>query len=532
MSLEPSALAKSGSDLMAAALLLDARNVCKDFPGVRALDSVELQVRTGEVHALLGENGAGKSTLLKILSGALRWDRGEAALSGAMLDPSETPRERQRLGLISIYQEFNLLPFMSIAENLYLGREPQRRGIIDWPTMYGNARALLESLGLSVDPRREVRHLSVAHQQMVEIGRAVAQQAKLIVMDEPTAALSGREVEILHAVIRELKARAVSFIYVTHRLDEVKMVCDTFTVLRDGRYVARGEVRPTQISDLVRLMVGRDVEFSKRSRARAPGQTVLAVKGISRACESSGRHAAALNDLSIEVKSGEILGFAGLVGAGRTELARIIFGADPCDHGLLYINGLEMNPLRSPKEAIRAGIALVPEDRKQQGCFLEQSVSQNLTLPSLKRIARWRIFINATKERQLVEKYRTALRIKMASAAVAVGTLSGGNQQKVLLARCMALQPKVLIVDEPTRGIDVGAKAEVHQLLFDMAQSGIALIIISSEMPEVIALSDRIIVFREGCISGFLDADDATEQNLMELMATPTGGGSLRNAAV
>jgi inositol transport system ATP-binding protein len=525
-------LAKSGSGLMSAAILLDVRDVCKQFPGVRALDAVELQVAPQEVHALLGENGAGKSTLLKILSGALRADRGEATLDGIRLEASETPRDRQRLGLITIYQEFNLLPFMSIAENLYLGREPTRRGIIDWPALYENARALLASLGMSVDPRREVRHLSVADQQMVEIGRAVAQKAKLIVMDEPTAALSGREVDILHTVIRELKTRGVSFIYVTHRLDEVKRICDSFTVLRDGRYVARGEVQGVEIRDLVRLMVGRDVEFSRRARAANPGDTVLAVKGISRARESSGRHAIALRDLSIDVRAGEIVGFAGLVGAGRTELARIIFGADRCDGGVLYVNGLEMRPLRSPQEAIRAGMALVPEDRKQQGCFLDQSISQNMTLPSLKRIARWGIFVDEVKERRLVDQYRSALRIKMANSAVAVGTLSGGNQQKVLLARCMALQPKVLIVDEPTRGIDIGSKAEVHQLLFDMAQSGIAVIVISSEMPEVLALSDRIIVFREGCISGILDSPDATESNLMELMAISTTAGAPRMTAV
>ena len=517
---------------MSAAILLDVRDVCKQFPGVRALDGVELQVAAQEVHALLGENGAGKSTLLKILSGALRADRGEATLDGIRLEPGQSPRDRQRLGLITIYQEFNLLPFMSIAENLYLGREPTRYGIIDWAALYENARALLADLGLSVDPRREVRHLSVAHQQMVEIGRAVAQKAKLIVMDEPTAALSGREVEILHTVMQGLKTRGVSFIYVTHRLDEVKRVCDGFTVLRDGRYVACGEVRGVEIRDLVRLMVGRDVEFSKRSRTAAPGETVLAVKGISRARESSGRHAIELKDLSIEVKAGEIVGFAGLVGAGRTELARIIFGADRCDDGVLYVNGLEMSPLRSPQEAIRAGMALVPEDRKQQGCFLDQSISQNMTLPSLKRIARWRIFVDEVKERQLVDHYRSALRIKMANSAVAVGTLSGGNQQKVLLARCMALQPKLLIVDEPTRGIDIGSKAEVHQLLFDMARSGIAVIVISSEMPEVLALSDRIIVFREGCISGLLDCRDATESNLMELMAISTAAGAQRVAAV
>jgi inositol transport system ATP-binding protein len=525
-------LAKSGSGPMSAAILLDVRDVCKQFPGVRALDGVGLQVAAQEVHALLGENGAGKSTLLKILSGALRADRGEATLEGIRLEASDSPRDRQRLGLITIYQEFNLLPFMSIAENLYLGREPTRRGIIDWPALYENARVLLAGLGLSVDPRREVRHLSVAHQQMVEIGRAVAQQAKLIVMDEPTAALSGREVEILHTVIRELKARGVSFIYVTHRLDEVKQVCDRFTVLRDGKYVASGEMQGVEIPDLVRLMVGRDVEFSRRARTANPGETVLAVKGVSRARESSGRHAIALVDLSVEVKAGEIVGFAGLVGAGRTELARIIFGADRCDAGALYVNGLEMSPMRSPQEAIRAGIALVPEDRKQHACFLDQSISQNMTLPSLKRIARWGIFVDDAKERQLVDQYRSALSIKMASSAVAVGTLSGGNQQKVLLARCMALQPKVLIVDEPTRGIDIGSKAEVHQLLVDLAQSGIAVIVISSEMPEVLALSDRIIVFREGSISGVLNARDATESNLMELMAISTAAGTQRQAPV
>ena len=504
---------------MQPAPLLEVRKICKQFPGVRALDSVDLQVQSGEVHALLGENGAGKSTLLKILAGALRADQGEAVLQGATLDAQDTPRDRQRLGLITIYQEFNLLPFMSIAENLFLGREPRRRGFIDWAALHEKSRALLASLGLNVDPRREVRHLSVAHQQMVEIGRAVAQQAKLIIMDEPTAALSGREVDILHTVIRGLKARGVSFIYVTHRLDEVKQVCDGFTVLRDGRFVARGDVATVEIRDLIRLMVGREVEFAPLARRAPPGAPMLEVKGISRALDAGHRHAMALQDLSFEVRAGEIVGFAGLVGAGRTELARIIFGADHCDAGVIYLDGKALRPLRSPHDAIRAGVALVPEDRKQQGCFFEQSISQNMTLPSLTRLARWRIFVNEAEERKLIGKYRTALRIKMSNSAAAIGTLSGGNQQKVLLARCMALAPKVLIVDEPTRGIDIGAKAEVHQLLSDMAQSGIALIVISSEMPEVLALSDRIVVFREGCISGTLEAADATEHKLMQLMA-------------
>jgi inositol transport system ATP-binding protein len=517
---------------MSGAILLDVRGICKQFPGVRALDGVDLQVRAGEVHALLGENGAGKSTLLKILSGALRATQGEATFEGATLEAGDSPRERRRLGLVTIYQEFNLLPFMSIAENLYLGQEPRRFGFIDWQTMHENAKALLASLGLEVDPRREVRHLSVAHQQMIEIGRAVARQAKLIIMDEPTAALGAREVEILHAVIRGLKMRGVSFIYVTHRLDEVKMICDAFTVLRDGRYVASGDVKTAQVRDLVRLMVGRDVEFARRSRVQPPGETVLAVKGISRAREAGGRHAMALKDLSIDVRAGEIVGFAGLVGAGRTELARIIFGADRCDRGAFYLNGTEVKPLKSPKQAIRAGIALVPEDRKQQGCFLDQSITQNMTLPSLKRISRFGLFVNETQERRLVEEYRHALKIKMSRASAAVGTLSGGNQQKILLARCMALRPKVLIVDEPTRGIDIGAKTEVHQLLFEMAQSGIAMIVISSEMPEVLALSDRIVVFREGGICGMLNAEDATENGLMELMTVAPAGDAARGRVI
>jgi inositol transport system ATP-binding protein len=504
---------------MTSDILLDVQGVQKQFPGVRALDAVHLQVRAGEVHALLGENGAGKSTLLKILAGAQSADQGTVIFDGAVLNPAGTPRDRQELGLITIYQEFNLLPFMSIAENLYLGREPKRHGLIDWAKMFADSRKLLSSIGLDVDPRREVRHLSVAHQQMVEIGRAIAQQAKLIVMDEPTAALSGREVDILQSVIRDLKSRGVGFIYVTHRLDEVKIICDRFTVLRDGRFIACGDVKKVAVRDLVNLMVGRDIEFTRLPRAKPLGDTVLAVKGISRARDSTGRHATALEDLSVEVRAGEIVGFAGLVGSGRTELARIIFGADRCDEGVLYVDGVGMRPLRSPREAIQSGLALVPEDRKQQGCFLEQSVRQNMTLPSLPRIGRWRIFVDESKERALVEQYRLALRIKMPNHGAAIGNLSGGNQQKVLLARCMALHPKVLIVDEPTRGIDIGAKAEVHQLLSDMAQSGVALIIISSEMPEVLALSDRIAVFREGRISGILAAQDASESKLMDLMA-------------
>jgi inositol transport system ATP-binding protein len=522
-------LAKSLSDHMAVEFLLNVEGIHKRFPGVKALDGAQLHVQSGEVHALLGENGAGKSTLLKILSGAEVADEGRAVFNRIELKSGDSPRDRQRLGLVTIYQEFNLLPYMSIAENLHLGREITRRGLIDWARMHDESRRVLSSIGLQVDPRCEVRNLSVAHQQMVEIARALMQQARLIVMDEPTSALSAREVDILHAVMGELKGKGVAFIYVTHRLDEVKTVCDRFTILRDGRFVASGDVGDAQVSDLVKRMVGRDVEFARLTRSSPPGKPVLAIKGVSRARNLSLHHAAQLRDLSLEVKAGEILGFAGLIGAGRTELARIIFGAATCDEGVFYMNGREVSPLRSPREAIRAGISLVPEDRKQQGCFLDLPVGWNMTLPSLPQLARCKVFVNEREERALVERFRLALKIKMPSSATRIRNLSGGNQQKVLLARCMALRPRLLIVDEPTRGIDVGAKAEVHQLLSEMARSGIALIVISSEMPEVLALSDRIAVFKEGCISGFLDAKDATEARLMHLMAIadPTAGGAV-----
>jgi inositol transport system ATP-binding protein len=496
--------------------VLEVRDLHKQFPGVKALDGVQLRVDRGEVHALLGENGAGKSTLLKILSGAQAADQGECLFDGHPLDPADTPLARQQLGLVTIYQEFNLLPFMSVAENLYIGREPTRRGLVDWKRMRADAGVVLSSLGLDVDPAQEVRWLSVAQQQMVEIARAMTQSAKLIIMDEPTAALSGREVEVLHGVIRNLKRSGVSLVYVTHRLSEVKKICDSFTVLRDGRFVTRGAISETDVGGLVRFMVGRDVEFVRRARQAPIGAAVLSVKGICADRDASGRRATALHDVSLE-------------GAGRTELARILFGADRCERGILYLSGRELRPLSSPAEAIAAGLALVPEDRKQQGCFLEQSVYQNLTLPSLPRISFWRVFVNERRERELVEHYRQALGIRMAGPHVAIGTLSGGNQQKVLLARCMALNPKVLIVDEPTRGIDVGAKAEVHHLLCEMAGRGVAVIVISSELPEVMALSDRIVVFREGRVTGVLAAQDANEAALMDLMAV--GDAGARQAA-
>ena len=499
--------------------LLDIADITKRFPGVIALDGARLSVEAGEVHALLGENGAGKSTLLKILSGAQPCDSGRLSFAGAELDPRDTPMRRQDAGIVTIYQEFNLQPFLSVAENMYLGREPLRLGLIDWARLRREARGVLESLGLDLDPDTEVRRLSVAEQQMVEIARAMTLNARLIIMDEPTAALSNREVDILHRIIRTLKERRVAVIYVTHRLREVKTICDGYTVLRDGRFVATGRVADIEIDGMVRLMVGRDVVFLKRPSHKTPGEVALKLEGIGRKRGSNEARGTTLKDIGFEVRAGEIVGLAGLVGAGRTELARIIFGAEGKDSGAIWLDGKAMK-VTSPCDALAAGIALVPEDRKQQGCFLGHSIRHNLSLPSLGRLTRWGIFVDEGAEKRLVEDYRQKLNIRMANDGVAIGTLSGGNQQKVLLARCMALSPRVLIVDEPTRGIDVGAKADVHQVLFDLATAGVAVIVISSELPEVMAVSDRIVVFREGRVTGVLENNGVDEETLMGLMTS------------
>ncbi|MFH0133908.1 sugar ABC transporter ATP-binding protein [Variovorax sp. VaC1] len=498
--------------------LLSVRGVRKSFPGVKALDGVHLDIAPGEVHALLGENGAGKSTLLKILAGAQPADEGTLHFEGRALLPTDTPIQRQRMGIVTIYQEFNLLPALSVAENMYIGREPLRHGLIDWPRMYARAQEVLTDLKVDLDPRAEVRTLSVAKQQMVEIAKAMTVQARLIIMDEPTAALSGREVGQLLDIIRDLRSRGIGIIYVSHKLNEVKTICDRYTVFRDGRYVTTGTVADASVNDLVRQMVGRDVAGVKRQATNTLGEVVLRVEGVTRLKAVSGTSATSLLNMSVHVRAGEIVGFAGLVGAGRTEMARVIFGADPCDSGTVRLRDALVT-LRSPRDGIDAGIVLVPEDRKQQGCFLSHSIRQNMTLPSLGRLSKMRWFVDEAAETRLIEEYRRKLSIKMSSDKVTIGTLSGGNQQKVLLARSMALNPKVLIVDEPTRGIDVGAKAEVHQVLFDMAAQGVAVIVISSELPEVMAVSDRIVTFMNGVITGSTPGGEATEEQLMRLMA-------------
>ena len=489
----------------------------KRFPGVQALDNVGLEVLPGEIHALLGENGAGKSTLLKILSGAQQPDSGTIEFGGQRVTMA-SPHDAQRRGIVTIYQEFTLAPNMTIAENVFIGREPGLGVFVNWRKMAEETRAITTKLGLQLRPMSIVRNLNVAEQQMVEIARALSMKSRLIVMDEPTSALSSTEVAKLFRIIRDLKAQGLSIIFVTHRIEEVMQICDRYTVLRDGRLVGSGFIADTTVDGIIRLMVGRQVTalFARRERT-VVGDVALSIEGLTRRGNAQDRNATVLADVGFEVRRGEILGIAGLVGAGRTEMSRAVFGADPFDAGRVIVDGREVH-IRSPKDAIRHGIGLVPEDRKKQALFLALAVRINLSMAAHKRIKRWGVFIDEAAERAMVEEFRKKLNIRMASPEQLIANLSGGNQQKVTLARWLALRPKVLIVDEPTRGIDIGAKVEVHQLLFEMARSGIAVIAISSELPEVLAISDRIVTMREGHVTGEIKSEDANEEILMSMM--------------
>ena len=507
--------------------LLRMSLIRKKFPGVQALDDAGLEVQPGEIHALLGENGAGKSTLIKILAGAPQPDSGTIELGGETV-VMVSPHDAQRRGIATIYQEFTLAPNMTIAENVFIGREPGPNVFVDWRKMASDTRAITERLGLGLQPLAIVRGLSVAEQQMVEIARALSMKSRLIVMDEPTSALSSAEVDKLFRIARELKAQGLSIIFVTHRLEEVMQICDRYTVLRDGRLVGNGAIADITIDGIIRLMVGREVKALFAHRDREVGNdVVLRVEGLNRLGNARDQSATVLADVGFEVRQGEILGVAGLVGAGRTEMARSVFGADRFDSGRIMIDGRTIR-IRSPKDAIRHGIGLVPEDRKQQALFLALAVRMNLSMASHRQILRWGVFIDEIAERAMVEEFRQKLNIRMASPEQLIASLSGGNQQKVTLARWLALRPKVLIVDEPTRGIDVGAKVEVHNLLFEMAQSSIAIVAISSELPEVLTISDRIITMREGRVTGQVKREDATEERLMSMM-TLTAKNTERN---
>jgi inositol transport system ATP-binding protein len=498
--------------------LLQVSGLTKRFPGVTALDGVSFAVGTGEIHGLLGENGAGKSTLLKIISGAQEPDAGTILWDGQPTTVG-SPQAAQAMGVVTIYQEFNLVPTLSVAENIYLGREPLRFGrLIDWPRLRADAAAITGRVGLQIDPETPVAELSVAEQQMVEIARALSVRARLIIMDEPTSALSEAEVTRLLSIMRNLRREGVSIMFVTHRLEEAMAICDRVTILRDGKLAAVRDREGLTTAAIIELMVGRVAsDLYRRPQVRHAGGPVrLAARGLrtGAGARAQGTH---LHGIDLEVRAGEILGIAGLVGAGRTELARAIFGADPLLEGSIEVDGRPVT-IRSPVDAIRHGIGLVPEDRKQQALFLQQAIRRNFSVASLDRFLRAGLFVDERREEKALEGFRASLKVRMASPDHAVANLSGGNQQKIVLARWLSLNPKVLIVDEPTRGIDVAAKAEVHELLDELAGRGIAVIAISSELPEILAIADRIVTMREGRITGEVAPAEATQERLMALM--------------
>ncbi len=487
---------------------LEMIGIQKSYPGVRALKGVNLSVESGEVHALVGENGAGKSTLMKILAGAERLDSGEIRLDGKPVTISD-PIRAQELGIRMIYQEFNLVPQLSAAENIFLGREPvhPKTGFVSWKKMRHAAAGILQKLNASFDVRLPVSALSVAEQQMVEIARALSQNARLIVMDEPSATLTEHELANLFRTIRELSASGVAVIYISHRLDEIFQICQRVTVLRDGAWIATEPLAGLSKEQIVRMMVGREIgqEFPKETTPR--GEVLLELKNV-----TSGKR---LKNISLKVHGGEIVGIAGLVGSGRTELAKTILGAYPVDSGELFWQG-KPKLLRSPRQAIETGIALIPEDRKREGLVLALSVRQNATLSGLKKFLKWG-FIRHKRETEAVTRTIRDLRIKTPSPEQQVQHLSGGNQQKVVLAKGLLTDSQLLIFDEPTRGIDVGAKQEIYQLMNRLVKKGMGILMISSELPEVLGMSDRILVMHEGKIQGELSREEATQEKIMTL---------------
>lgn len=484
--------------------LLAARGVSKTFPGVIALDDVSLTVVAGEVNALVGENGAGKSTLIKLMSGFYAPDGGGIDVGGRPLDP--TPSAAHRAGVATIHQESHLVPNMTVAENILLGHWPTRMGLIDSRAQMQIARAAIARVAPGLSPDTLARRLTPAEGQLVEIARAISEQSRVLIMDEPTTSLSGREIDQLFAVVRELKAEGMGIVFVSHWLEEVFAIADRITVLRDGRLVGTEPAATLDAPAVIRMMVGRGVTEVTSSQ-RPMGETVLKVTNLSRA--------GVVENVSLQVRSGEILTLAGLVGAGRSELANCIFGVDPYEGGTVELAG-QVIPPGDTTAAIDGGMGLVPEDRRQQGLITNLSVRINATLAVLDRIAPGGI-LSPEREAAALSMATRSVAVKMASAEVPISTLSGGNQQKVVIGRWLARGPKLLILDEPTKGIDIGAKAEISQIILRLAEEGTAILLISSEMPEVLALSDRVLVMRSGRITGELTRDNLSAEAVIAL---------------
>lgn len=496
--------------------ILQLQKITKQFPGVLALDEFSFDIYTNEIHALLGENGAGKSTLMKIISGVYQKDSGKILFHG---NPAsiQDPLSAQEQGITIIHQELNLFPQLTVAQNIFIGREPRAffKGVLDENQLNKDAEVILQSLKLNISPTEKVMNLTVAKQQMVEIAKALSFQAEILIMDEPTSALTENEIVQLFRIIKELRDNGVAIVYISHRLAELEELADRVTVMRDGKWVNTLMYKETSNPELISMMVGRDIENMFHKNESQIGDVLLEVRGMNRR--------GYLKDINIAVRKGEILGVAGLMGAGRSELAKAIFGADKIDSGELYIDGKKTS-INSPVDAINLGIGYLTEDRKKNGLVLSHSVEANTILASLGKVINFLGVVNSNSCKEVTQKQINNLNIKTPTLEQKVINLSGGNQQKVIIAKWLSCDSRLLIFDEPTRGIDVGAKVEVYDLMSQLAAKGVAIIMISSELPEILAMSDRILVMHEGRITGELSAQEASQEKIMSLA---TGGGNL-----
>ncbi|MEU4673553.1 sugar ABC transporter ATP-binding protein [Amycolatopsis sp. NPDC023774] len=485
--------------------LLEVRGVTKSFGAVAAVAGVSFPLYAGEAHALVGENGAGKSTIVKMLAGVHRPDQGELLLDGEVVEFS-SPADAKAAGIAVIYQEPTLFPDLTVAENIVMGRHPRGRlGMIDRSAIRDEAERLFARLGVRIDPNRPARGLSIADQQIVEIAKALSADARVLVMDEPTAALSLVEVERLFSVARALRDEGAAIMFISHRFEEITDLCQRVTIMRDGRHVSTDAVEDVTVDEMVRRMVGRDLEALFPKQDVESGAVVLEVDGLTRE--------GVFRDVSFSVRAGEIVAFAGLVGAGRSEVVQAVFGVDERDAGVVRLNGKKLKP-HSPRASMAAGMALVPEDRRQQGLVMDLSIERNVTLPRARALSKLGLLLGPGERREAL-RWTERLRTKYGRLGDAVGTLSGGNQQKVVLAKWLAMAPRVLIVDEPTRGIDVGTKAEVHRLMSSLAAEGVAVVMVSSELPEVLGMADRVLVMREGRIVAEIPRAEADENSVM-----------------
>ncbi len=488
-------------------VIIKVENLTKVFPGIKALDNIQLTLRGGEVHALIGENGAGKSTLVKILTGVQPQTSGTVYLNGKPVT-FHNAIEAQEAGIAAIHQEASMFPELSVAENIFMGHHLHKGklGPLDWKKMKSETTELLKKVGLAINPATLVKNLSVAQRHMIEITKALSMNAQVIIMDEPTSALTNREVEDLYRIIRDLRSEGKAIVFISHKFEEIFEICDYFTVMRDGQYIGEGKIKETSEDQIINMMIGRSIDCMYPEHESKKGDVLLEVNNLAQL--------GAFKNVSFTLHKGEILGFFGLVGAGRTEVMRTIFGIDEASEGSMKFKGTAYSP-RSAQDAMKCGIALVPEDRRKQGIVVHQSITRNISLPALKKLSSRFGVIKQKTEGEYVHKNGTEMEIKAAGYHVDVDTLSGGNQQKVVLAKWLGTKPELLILDEPTRGIDVATKAAVHDFVAKIADQGVGVIVISSELPEVMGMSDRIVVMHEGKMTGIVEKKDATAESIM-----------------